>query len=135
MSQSRAKQFIEALHTLEQKGDLEPLVSLFSDAAELSNLAAPRVFRGPEAIRQFWREYRGTFRELRSDFRNVIESGDRVALEWETTGTAHTGAPIEYQGVSILEFDGDRLNRFFAYFDPSALGREIGDTTHQNLGA
>ncbi len=66
---------------------------------------------------------------MKSTFRNMIEAGDRVALEWETQGTSHSGAAIAYEGVSIIEWDGDRVRRFYAYFDPHALGQELAHGT------
>jgi hypothetical protein len=66
---------------------------------------------------------------VKSTFRNMIELGDRVALEWETQGTARNGAAVSYEGVSILEWDGARIRRFHAYIDPGLLGREVSRGT------
>ena len=38
---------------------------------------------------------------------------------------APAGGELVYSGVSILEFAGDKIRRFQAYFDPRALGREL----------
>ena len=127
MSMERAQRFMDALGRLEESGDLEGLLALFSDDAQVSNLASPRVFSGREGARTFWREYKATLQQVRSTFRNVIAAGDRTALEWETQGTAHNGAAVAYEGVSILEWDGDKVSRFFAYFDPHALGQELAE--------
>lgn len=125
MAMERAQRFVDALGKLEESGDVEPLLSLFSEDAQVSNVASSRVFSGREEIGQFWREYKGMLARVRSVFRNMIEAGDRVALEWESQGTAHNGAAISYEGVSIIEWDGDRVRRFYAYFDPHALGMEL----------
>lgn len=129
MAMERAQRFVDALLRLEETGDVEGLVSLFSDDAQVSNVASPRVFSGQDGARQFWTEYKGTLGKVKSTFRNMIEAGDRVALEWETQGTAHNGAAIAYEGVSIIEWDGDRVRRFYAYFDPHALGQELANGT------
>ncbi|HYH98936.1 nuclear transport factor 2 family protein [Hyalangium sp.] len=125
----RAQRFVDALAKLEERGEVESLVSLFGEDAQVSNVASRRVFSGLEEVRQFWRDYKGTLAQVRSTFRNMIESGDRVALEWETQGTAHNGAAVSYEGVSIIEWDGDRILRFYAYFDPGLLGREMAHGT------
>jgi ketosteroid isomerase-like protein len=125
MATERAQRFVDALLKLEEQGDLEGLVSLFSDDAQVSNAASSRVFSGQDGARQFWTEYKGTLGQVKSTFRNMIEAGDRVALEWETQGTSNNGSAIAYEGVSIIEWDGDRIRRFYAYFDPHALGREL----------
>jgi hypothetical protein len=126
MATERAQRFVEALAKLEESGELEPLVSLFGEDAQVSNVASPRVFSGRDGARQFWTAYKGMLARVRSTFRNMIEAGERLALEWETQGTAHNGAAVSYEGVSIVEWDGDRIRRFYAYFDPGLLGREVG---------
>jgi ketosteroid isomerase-like protein len=125
MVMERAQRFVEALAGLEERGELEPLVSLFAEDARVSNVASRREFSGREGARQFWREYKAMLARVRSTFRNMIEAGERVALEWETQGTAHNGAAVSYDGVSIIEWDGDRIRRFQAYFDPGLLRREM----------
>ncbi|QSQ21610.1 nuclear transport factor 2 family protein [Pyxidicoccus parkwayensis] len=125
MAMERAQRFVDALKRLEEHGDVEGIVALFSDDAQVSNVASSRVFSGQDGARTFWREYKGTLGQVQSTFRNMIEAGDRVALEWETQGTANNGAAVAYEGVSIIEWDGDRIRRFYAYFDPHALGEEL----------
>jgi ketosteroid isomerase-like protein len=129
MAIERAQRFVDALARLEESGDVEPLVALFSEDAQVSNVASRRTFRGRKGARDFWREYKGMLRQVRSTFRNMIEAGDRVALEWESSGTAHNGAAVAYEGVSILEWDGEHISRFYAYFDPRVLGAELSQGT------
>jgi ketosteroid isomerase-like protein len=131
MATERAQRFVDALAKLEKSGDVESLVSLFSEDAQVSNAASRRVFSGIDGARQFWTEYKATLARVRSTFRNMIEAADRVALEWETQGTAHNGAAVNYEGVSIIEWDGDHIRRFYAYFDPGLLGREFTHGTAQ----
>jgi ketosteroid isomerase-like protein len=125
MAMERAQRFVDALARLEEDGELESLVELFGDDAQVSNVASHRTFQGREGARRFWREYKGMLRQVKSTFRNMIEAGDRVALEWESNGTAHNGAAVAYEGVSIIEWDGEHIVRFQAYFDPRVLGQEL----------
>ncbi|MBZ4419202.1 nuclear transport factor 2 family protein [Myxococcus sp. RHSTA-1-4] len=129
MAMERAQRFVDALSRLEESGDVEGIVSLFSDDAQVSNVASPRVLSGKDGARLFWTEYKGMLGQVKSTFRNMIEAGDRVALEWETQGTARNGAAIAYEGVSIIEWDGDLVRRFYAYFDPHVLGQELAHGT------
>jgi ketosteroid isomerase-like protein len=125
MAMERAQRFVEALTRLEETGEVDALLALFSDDAEVSNVVSHRTFHGQDGARQFWTEYKGMLRQVKSTFRNMIESADRVALEWESSGTAHNGAAVDYEGVSIIEWDGDHISRFYAYFDPRLLGQEL----------
>ncbi len=119
------QRFIDALGRLESRGDVEALVELFADDCTLGNAASHREFHGKDEVRYFWREYRGSFGEVRSRFRNVLAGDGCVALEWSTEGTAPDGSAIRYGGVSILEIDGNRIRRFHAYFDPRRLGHQL----------
>ena len=56
----------------------------------------------------------------------MIASGSGAALEWTTEGTSFNGSPLSYSGVTILEIEGEKVTRSSAYFDPSALGRQMG---------
>ena len=47
-----------------------------------------------------------------------------VANDW----LEKNGHEISYEGVSILEVEGDKISRFFAYFDPRKLGKQIEET-------
>ncbi|MFN8593353.1 MAG: nuclear transport factor 2 family protein [Thermomicrobiales bacterium] len=119
------ERFIAALHALERDHALDPLVALFAAESEIGNLVSPRTFAGPDGAREFWRSYRANFGEVASKFRNVIVSDGRAALEWTSVGTGADGEPFTYSGVSILEFGDDQIARFWAYFDPHDLGRQI----------
>jgi ketosteroid isomerase-like protein len=126
MSKETAEKFIEALGRLESGRDLEPIVSLFADGCEVGNVVTPEPFKGREGAREFWgAKYRDTFGEVKSTFKNVFATAARAALEWTTEGTAADGSPIRYEGVSIIETDGEAITRFCAYFDASNLGRQI----------
>ncbi len=131
MSEQLAERFIEALGRLEAERDLETISALFSDESEVGNVVSPEKFHGREGARDFWgSKYRDTFGEVRSTFRNVFATETRAALEWTTEGTAQDGTPVRYDGVSILETDGEHVTRFRAYFDAGALGRQLTGKAH-----
>lgn len=125
MAGERTEKLIEALHRLESEGDLEPMVSLFAPDAELQTPTNHPLERGPEGARHFWDAYRRTFREVHSEIRRVYECGDSAVLEWTTRGRTTAGADITYEGVSIADFEDDRIRRFRSYFDPRRLGAAI----------
>ena len=123
--QRTTEQFIGALAALERDRDLESITAMFGPACEIGNLITSRHFSGPQGAREFWKAYRATFGEVESEFRNVVVGNGSAALEWTTSGTSVQGEPIMYSGVSILEYTEGRISRFWAYFDPGALGRQI----------
>jgi ketosteroid isomerase-like protein len=124
MAQETAKKFIDALHKLEDERDLETIASLFADGADVANVITEDNDK-QESARDFWQKYRDNFGEVESTFRNEIITENRAALEWNTTGTSSDGKEFEYDGVSVLEIENDKITRFRAYFDPNKLGRQI----------
>lgn len=126
MSKKTVSEFIDALGKLEAERDLETIVKLFAHDCEVGNVVSPEKFHGVEGARTFWgAKYRDTFDEVRSVFRNVFSTENRAALEWVTEGRASDGTRIHYEGVSILETDGESIKRFRAYFDAGGLGRQL----------
>lgn len=127
MAHETAEKFIEALHELEENRDVERIAALFSENADVNNVVTIENSHDLKA-RDFWQKYRDSFGEVRSEFKNKIYGETSAALEWTTTGTGADGGAIEYEGVSILETEGERITRFFAYFNPSKLGRQMDET-------
>ncbi len=126
MSQEVAENFKEALWKVEEDQDMEPMLDILSEDCEVGNVAVPKTFHGQDEAREFWTQYRKTFDEMKSTFRNIFADDGRAALEWTTEGTEE-GDTVSYEGVSILEIEGDKVKRFMAYFDPSYLNRQIVD--------
>jgi ketosteroid isomerase-like protein len=77
-------------------------------------------------LREFWTEYRKTFGEMKSTFRNVFAAEVGAALEWPTVGTPN-GEDFSYDGVSILEVKDGKVRRFMAYFDTRDLTHQVVD--------
>lgn len=132
MSEGVARKFIDALGKLEAERDVETIASVFAETAEVGNIISPEKFQGQAGAREFWTKYRDTFGRVRSEFRNIIATDNHAALEWTTDGTSTNGAPVKYDGVSILEIEGDKVSRFRAYFNAGELGQQIVDEATGN---
>ena len=121
MSGKLAEQFIDALHVLERNGDVNGLVALFADDCSIANVAAERVFKGRAGAQYFWHEYRGFFSEIESEVRDVVEEGDRIALQWVIRGVNLQGMPVTHGGASVMYVRGGKIMHLDAYFDAAVL--------------
>src|SRR4051812_43687565 len=101
-SLSPLHQFIEALEELEHTRDIERMLALFSDDCELRNLAIHPVHGKSGAIR-FWHDYLTFFESIQTEFTRVTECGSLAFLEWASSGRFHSGKPLVYEGLTILE--------------------------------
>ena len=125
MSKELTEDFVNALRELETGSDVEVMMPLFAGECEIGNTALKNTLKGTEGVREFWTNYRDTFAELGSEFSNRIVSDGTSALEWEMRGRSADGKEVRYKGVSVFEHDGEKITRFFAYFDPADLGKQI----------
>ena len=125
MPEKITEKFIEALEKLEETKDVETIVSLFSEDCEVGNVTLTEKLSGSEGAKQFWTNYRQTFDEIKSTFKNIIITDGTAALEWTSEGTGSSGSKINYEGVSVLEIENGKITRFFAYFNPAKLGHQI----------
>ncbi len=122
-TRSQAHQFISQLQRLEDgdAGALDRLLDLFAEDAHLSNPIIEREGRervGREDIAAFWRTYRATFGSVHSEFFDITSSERCAGLFWRSAGTGPLGYPLEYEGVTLLEFDeSGKIARFRGYFD------------------
>ena len=127
MSKEVADGFVEALRRLEEARDVDALTEIHTEDCEVGNVTVPRTFKGHDGLREFWTEYRKTFGEMKSEFRNVFADEEgHAALEWTTDETSNGGS-VTYAGVSILEIEGCKVRRFMAYFDTRALTPQVVD--------
>lgn len=124
MAEDTAKKFVDALLKLETESDLDTIVTLFSDDCQIGNVVTENKDK-KISPREFWQNYRDNFGEVKSTFQNQIITENRAALEWTSTGTSSEGKDFQYDGVSVMEIDADKITRFHAYFDPNKLGQQI----------
>jgi hypothetical protein len=113
--------FSRALRALENDRDLQPLVELFAEDAEVSNPLLPQPMFGIEGVRRYWRSYRDRFAEIKSEFLCFVDARDASALEWISTGRLVDGRPVEYSGSTFLSSQDELITHMHAYFDPRAL--------------
>lgn len=121
MASNRAQTFIDALAAAEASRDPSGLVRLFAPQARLANLGAADQSHPNGDPMAFWRRYLDTFSQVRSEFTTVTESADASILEWRARGALRGGTPIDYRGVSIVEWDGDQVGQFRTYYDSAAF--------------
>ena len=126
MSQQLAQQFMDALHGLEERGDIDTLVARYTEDATLLNVNLPEPLEGIAGVRKFWEDYRSLFSEIHSEFYNTIIEEGKAALEWTGRGKlAATGEPFEYDGITVLIFRDGKVAEFRGYFDQLALTKRV----------
>jgi ketosteroid isomerase-like protein len=121
MSDQIGEQFAAKLHDLERTRDPQALIAIFSEDAQLRRAPQNREYRGLDGAREFWNEYLRMFRDVTTTFDAVTQTQGRAALEWHSTCTLENGAEVTYQGCTVIESDGERVNRLRTYYDSAAV--------------
>ena len=121
MATNVTERFMQTLQEAEQANDPAPLVSLFTDAAELQNMGRHDDRHEAGGADRFWLDYLSVFNRIRSTFTQVTEQDGRAALEWVSEGELNTGQPVRYRGISVIETEGDRIRRFRTYYDSAVF--------------
>ena len=117
-----AEKFIATLKRLEHERDLDGMVALFADGAELSRAPRSAKYQGKDGARAFWAEYLDAFQNVETRFEHVIEADGSVVLEWHSVATTKQGHAIEYDGCSIVEGEAQSVGRFRTYYDADSAG-------------
>jgi hypothetical protein len=121
-TEAMTQRFIDALHQLEDARNQDVICSMFADAAVLEAPRHTSGYRGVAGARRFWQEYLESFASIHSDFQQTVVGGDQAALFWTARGRLrHHDAEVTYPGVTLLEFQGDRIARFRTVFDRTPL--------------
>lgn len=119
--QAITEQFIAALSDLHRNREVGPLVDLFAEDASLSKVGMPHRDHGKRGARKFWQRYRDVFDAIHASFHCTASSDDVAFLEWTSEGTLRDGKDFRYQGVSVLEAQGDLIDAFRTYYDTAAF--------------
>jgi ketosteroid isomerase-like protein len=126
ISDDRARTFATALQTFEKDGDAGAFAALFTDDAVTQRFDARGERRGEVA--QFWQEYRDQFSSISTTFYDVVEGGDRFALEWTSEAELSDGRPITYRGVTVIDLDGDKITTLRTYYDSAQFAATTART-------
>ena len=126
ISDDRARKFAAGLHELDKNGDAAAFAAQFTDDAVTQRFDARGERRGE--VEQFWQEYRAQFQSISTTFYDVVEGGDRFALEWTSDATLADGRPIQYRGVTVIHLDGDKVTKLRTYYDSAQFAATTADT-------
>lgn len=120
------ERFTEALHRIDTDRDTDAMVELTADDAELMKLDGNHAASGKDGAKTFWEDYRNVFGDLETTFTHTVVGEDIAALEWTSTGTLRSGRPFEYNGVTVIQGDDEKVSGVRTYYDSAAFLQESG---------
>jgi predicted ester cyclase len=139
MDVAEAERVVQQLVASWEARDLEGLIEWLSVDVEWYDPAMPDPpARGRTAVRAFAEAVMRAFPDFRYEILPPIchaEDGSRCAVKWriaashvgslDPPGYAPTGRRAEFEGVDLLEFEGDRVRRILTAFDPLPAAEQL----------
>jgi steroid delta-isomerase-like uncharacterized protein len=116
------------------RGDLEAVLSYYTDDVYFEDTSVPTVCRTKAEMRDFMKVFYDAFPDLRIEIRNVFGSGRYVTAEYDLLGTMRgkflghspTGKAFRIKAVSIYEHNGTLFIKEAVYYDSATLFAQIG---------
>jgi len=113
-------------------GRTETIDELLTDRTVIHGLGDD--LRGPSGFKPFHAAYRDAFPDVKIQIDRMIAEDDLVAVHWHATAThnggglgfAATRRPVQFSGMAIARFEGNKLVEGWNNFDQLALLQQIG---------
>ena len=115
-------------------GNLDQLLSVFSDDVTYEDIPLGLVFHGKDELRAFAKEFFNGFPDLKAAIVTTVVNGDRGASEWTFAGTQTGDMPnmpasnkrMDLRGMSTYEFESGKIKRKIDYWDVGTMMRQLG---------
>jgi steroid delta-isomerase-like uncharacterized protein len=119
--------------------DVDALLELVTDDVAYDDPAWPETLHGKDGVRTFFEACHRGLPDMR--FSEPVgmffaEEGARMIVPWHMSATftgemdppgyAPTGDPVELDGIDVWELRGDKVCRYWAYYDAMEIGRQTG---------
>lgn len=118
----RIRSLVHRYFDLHSRRAWQELLDMFAPDVTLIHPVYPKS-TGRDAVGRFFTEYiPARFLKYYEYAPNVIVEGNQAAAEWIFEVTRHDGKPATLTGITVLEFDGERIKTIRIFTDPLQLG-------------
>jgi len=102
-------------------GNFDRLISILAEDATYyfpGTTPFSGTIKGKEAIKNFFAQVGKLFPQgIKFEIKNVVGTGNVVAIEWEDRATTAQGKAYENKGVHFIEFEGEKVKALREYLD------------------
>ena len=118
------------------RGDAEAIDELLAEDAVIHGLtdASGNPVQGIQAFREYHAQFRGAFSDIYVTLEDVLAEGDKVVTRCGVRGR-HTGnqlgfeatnAPVQFEGIVIVQIKGGKIVEAWNHFDFLEMNRQLG---------
>ena len=134
MSELLPETIVEGMFDALNARDYAKAAGAIAEHCEWHSVATEGVHRGPGAIVKGLREFVAAFPDWRADVKSVTAAGERVVIEWDSSGTFRhpfrgkppNGKRFRRRGCSVAEVEGGKIVRYRDYYDRATLLQQLG---------
>lgn len=109
------ERLIRAVYEAENERDVDKQLACYHDPL-VDHFAGRSTAMRQTAARQMLPAWWAGLPGLHRDIEEVIALGDRAVLRWHMTAQPDGGEQVSQHGCSVIEHDGDRITKFWAYY-------------------
>jgi len=118
----RIRSLVHRYFDLHSRREWPGLMDMFASDVTLIHPVYPKS-TGRDAVGRFFTEYiPSRFLKYFEYAPNVIVEANQAAAEWIFEVTRLDGKPATLTGITVLEFDGERIKTIKIFTDPLQLG-------------
>lgn len=130
------KEVAQAIFAAFNRHDAEGIASLYADDTFVDSPDFPAPKRSPKEVAENYRNYFEAMPDIKDDVTNMIVSGDKVIVEFVSSGTIQNLAPddppvmkgkkFSLKICSILEIKNGKVVRDITYYDQLSFLKQVG---------
>ncbi len=113
--------------------DVDAVIDGFHQEGELLVIPMGHALREREELRKYYVGFFTAFPDVHVVVTSMVESGDRVAVEWVCTGTFRneymtfvpTNGPFEFQGIWLIVMKEGKIAVKKSYWDKISLFAQL----------
>jgi ketosteroid isomerase-like protein len=118
----RIRSLVHRYFELHSRRDWQGLLDMFAPDVTLVHPVYPKC-TGRDAVGAFFTDYiPSRFPKYFEYAPNVIVEDNQAAAEWIFEVTRLDGQPATLKGMTVLEFEGERIKAIKIFTDPTQLG-------------
>ena len=118
----RIRGLVHRYFELHSRRNWQGLLDMFTSDVTLTHPVYPKS-SGQDAVGRFFTDYiPSRFLKYFEYAPNVIVEENQAAAEWIFEVTRLDGKPATLTGITVLEFDGERIKTIKIFTDPMQLG-------------
>lgn len=113
--EAAGERLIRTVYEAENERDIEKQLACYADPLMdhfVGRVNALPLSRARRILPPWWESVPGLLREIEE----VLAFGNRAVLRWHMTADEIDGKPVDQHGCSVIEHDGERITKFWAYY-------------------